>query len=364
MEEWKQHTNGLWFSNLGNVLSKHKTKRESTSSTRAGGVTITRAVYELFIGEIPENHFVYHKDGNIENKEAENLFLGDRVYKGEHSKKNGVKFSVSDFIQRATITHGDRYDYSNSVFKGMSRRINIKCKIHGEFEQVCSDHIGGHGCKECFKEALRTWAPEHDKFLKENYREKGAYWCADELGKTDHAVRGRAAALGLGKKQRITHEHIPAYLWGSVCGRAKADGYDFDLDRDFLWELYQKQDGRCALSGWPIKFAQENKDNTCSIDRIDSNKGYTKDNVQLTHKIVNRCKLNCPEEFFYAICKSVAEYRQKDFNPIITTWSENSWLDTEIPVRTFKLEGKENNLENPLDSYNFLSRIGVKDKTS
>lgn len=364
MEEWKQHENGLWFSSLGNILDKNKQQRKSRSTASAGGVTIARAVYELFVGEIPENHFVYYKDKNTENKAAENLFLGDSSYKGENSKKNGVRFSIEDFVQRATATHGDKYDYSSSVFKGMSRKINIICKIHGEFEQVCSDHIGGHGCRGCFKDNLKTWSKEEDDCLRENYQAKGAYWCADKLGKTEHAVRGRATALGLAKKQRISHEHIPAYLWGSVCSRAREEGYNFDLDPDFLWELYKKQKEKCALTGWPIQFSNTNSENTCSIDRIDSSKGYTKDNIQLTHKIVNRCKLNCPEEFFFAICKSVVDYREKDFNPVVSIeWEIDHWHDTDFPVSKLKLDGAEHNLSQPLESYNFLSRIGIKKKS-
>ncbi len=73
----------------------------------------------------------------------------------------------------------------------------------------------------------------------------------------------------------------------------------FDITKEYVWGLYEKQDRKCALSGVPIVF-QPNFNNqvsqTASIDRIKSDKGYIEGNIQIVHKRINILKGNLPEE--------------------------------------------------------------------
>jgi hypothetical protein len=55
------------------------------------------------------------------------------------------------FIEKATIIHGDKYDYSNVNYKNNSTKIIIICKEHGEFEQTPNNHLYGYGCSKCAK---------------------------------------------------------------------------------------------------------------------------------------------------------------------------------------------------------------------
>ena len=73
----------------------------------------------------------------------------------------------------------------------------------------------------------------------------------------------------------------------------------FDLTPEFLWNLYQKQQGLCALTNLPIvlicKIKNQNVDwdvITASLDRIDSTKPYIESNVWWVHKTINRLKNN------------------------------------------------------------------------
>lgn len=86
----------------------------------------------------------------------------------------------------------------------------------------------------------------------------------------------------------------------------------FDLDKDYLWDLFIKQDRKCALSGEEIVFAIGHRNHqhgktTASLDRIDSSKGYIKGNVQWVHKEVNYMKRHYPEERFIYLCQRVAD---------------------------------------------------------
>lgn len=59
------------------------------------------------------------------------------------------RLTTEDFIQRARKTHGDKYDYSQSVYVNSTTPLKIICPIHGEFIQAPSEHLRGHGCLLC-----------------------------------------------------------------------------------------------------------------------------------------------------------------------------------------------------------------------
>lgn len=82
---------------------------------------------------------------------------------------------------------------------------------------------------------------------------------------------------------------------------------EFDLDIDFIKLLIEKQQNRCNLSGIP--FDREGKF-SFSIDRIDSSKGYTKDNVQLVSQYVNVMKNDMAQDLFISLCKNIAKHNE------------------------------------------------------
>nr|QBK92896.1 MAG: uncharacterized protein LCPAC403_00300 [Pithovirus LCPAC403] len=87
-----------------------------------------------------------------------------------------------------------------------------------------------------------------------------------------------------------------------------------------LYDLYEKQGGRCALSGRRLTTnantklrlktgrknrIEENYDNI-SIDRIDSLKDYTIDNIQLVCSCVNIMKMDMSQALFLEFCAAIA----------------------------------------------------------
>lgn len=59
------------------------------------------------------------------------------------------KLKAKTFIDKATLKHGDFYDYSFVEYKTSKTKVNIKCPIHGHFLQTPSHHLAGHGCHMC-----------------------------------------------------------------------------------------------------------------------------------------------------------------------------------------------------------------------
>lgn len=59
------------------------------------------------------------------------------------------KLTTEEFIRRARVVHGDRYDYSLSDYGGYRSKLSIICKEHGEFHQYPDYHLTGCGCPVC-----------------------------------------------------------------------------------------------------------------------------------------------------------------------------------------------------------------------
>lgn len=70
-------------------------------------------------------------------------------------KADKLKYDNDWFVARAIETHGNRYDYSESIYVGSANRVVIGCRTHGPFEQTARDHLCGYGCGPCGLDGLR-----------------------------------------------------------------------------------------------------------------------------------------------------------------------------------------------------------------
>ena len=59
-------------------------------------------------------------------------------------------FTTEDFIIKSKELHGDKYDYSKTIYTGSINKLTITCLIHGDFEQTALSHMTiGKGCRRC-----------------------------------------------------------------------------------------------------------------------------------------------------------------------------------------------------------------------
>lgn len=87
---------------------------------------------------------------------------------------------------------------------------------------------------------------------------------------------------------------------------AKIREIPFEVTIDDLDLKLKNQNYLCALTG--LELSTYYKDLTASVDRIDSNKGYSKDNIQWVHKDVNMMKKNYDEGYFIKMCELVVNH--------------------------------------------------------
>src|SRR5271166_634539 len=60
------------------------------------------------------------------------------------------KLTTAEFIRRAKEVHGNKYDYSKSVYVNTNTKLIIICRQHGKYLQSPHHHVNRKcGCKKC-----------------------------------------------------------------------------------------------------------------------------------------------------------------------------------------------------------------------
>lgn len=80
------------------------------------------------------------------------------------------------FLKRAHEVHGDKYDYTNTVYINNRHKIDICCPIHGVFTQWANIHLQGADCPLCAKE--KNYKPIYGVGINDyrgTVRHKGVY---------------------------------------------------------------------------------------------------------------------------------------------------------------------------------------------
>ena len=64
--------------------------------------------------------------------------------------------TTEEFIEKAKLVHGDKYDYSLVDYIGSKKRVKIICSTHGVFEQMPNNHLNGSNCLKCDNKNVTT----------------------------------------------------------------------------------------------------------------------------------------------------------------------------------------------------------------
>lgn len=82
------------------------------------------------------------------------------------------QLTTEEFIMKAKRVHGDKYDYSQTIYTNATSKVTITCKIHGVFAQIARNHINSSaGCNKC---------AGHEKLSTEEFIEKARKIHGDE----------------------------------------------------------------------------------------------------------------------------------------------------------------------------------------
>lgn len=161
--------------------------------------------------------------------------------------------------------------------------------------------------------------PDHVKS-----KQLGAWWlCVCECGNTK-VVRSRellandTKSCGCKKKFETSANfkgigRVSQTFYSKLQRGARQRSLVVEIDKAFLWDLYLKQQGKCFFTDLPIELNSRDsgKETTASVDRLDSTKGYTADNVVWVHKDINLMKNVFSIDYFLHLCELITEKHKK-----------------------------------------------------
>jgi len=107
---------------------------------------------------------------------------------------------------------------------------------------------------------------------------------------------------GLFKKLPIGYK-IWYSRYNELKRRARKENIEFNLNALYLKELYDKQNGICAITGEPILDIKGN----LSLDKIVPSNGYVIGNVQWTNRKANMIKQDLSMDEFVEFCKLIVK---------------------------------------------------------
>lgn len=107
------------------------------------------------------------------------------------------------------------------------------------------------------------------------------------------------------ENQKLKRQEEPAFISQLLHGaktRAAKKGLDYSLNSEILKKLLDDSQYKCAVTGLEMNLKSDGRKKAnpfkCSLDRIDSSKGYTEDNVRLVCWAVNQMKADRTDEEF------------------------------------------------------------------
>jgi len=162
----------------------------------------------------------------------------------------------------------------------------------------------------CFS-CKSTFPATNEFFFRHSQRKDGLHsWCKDCC---------RIGNLKSKQKLYSTFEGRIKTFLRSCKNSSEKRGHEFSITRQDLIDMWERQEGICVYTGLKMEL-QPNTLLSVSVERINSDIGYTSENTVLCCNVVNRMKSDLDAEIFFDICKSV------------TMWlsNENLTLDVEF----------------------------------
>ena len=143
---------------------------------------------------------------------------------------------------------------------------------------------------------------------KEQIKEKAkAYYHSNKEKTLDNVRKYREANRDIIKEKgkEYYRRRLKNRLVNSARARSRSHGYEFDItEADFIIPAF------CPLLGIPMVVNEKGstKENSFSLDRIDSSKGYIKGNVKVISKQANIMKNNANKEELLLFSLNIKAY--------------------------------------------------------
>lgn len=238
---------------------------------------------------------------------------------------NIIVKEIIPFYKKARNTK--QIDYRCKIHCGLCNKEKVMCSLH----RVIIGRVKNCGCKKYTppkglnnKTCKNLTGQRFSNLVAieiDTSKPKRIHWkCLCDCGNTKsfqsrHLIGGMIKSCGCrhflkGKESNSWkgYEDISGQYWGRVIKGAESRNLDLSISIEDAWKIALKQNKKCALSGVDLIFSRSSNRNA-SLDRIDSTKGYTLDNIQWIDKNINGMKSNMSEKEFVRWCNLISNYR-------------------------------------------------------
>ena len=117
----------------------------------------------------------------------------------------------------------------------------------------------------------------------------------------------------LHKSKEKKYGEIPLCIFNKIKRHAINRNRKLEIDINYLWELFLKQNRKCAISGVDLWFPPNSVDiklGNASLDIKDSSGDYDENNFQWVHKDINWMKQDYSQEEFIKWCETIIDYQR------------------------------------------------------
>jgi len=106
------------------------------------------------------------------------------------------------------------------------------------------------------------------------------------------------------------------YYLAKIRTRCKKKGIDYDVDRDYIRDLWKSQKGLCKYTGIPLILQNSSglsvrQFELASLDRIDNSKGYIRGNLQFVSVSCNYAKGTMTDKEFLEFMEIVQNAKHR-----------------------------------------------------
>jgi len=141
------------------------------------------------------------------------------------------KVTTQDFIERSKKVHGDKYDYSKSVYTGRFQPITLICPIHGEYTQRADAHMLGQECPICGDEkqaaGRRLTTDEFIEKAKEVHGDKYDYSETQYFSRKQNGGKVKIICPIHGPFEQIADNHLKGSGCNKCAGRLVTNQEEF-----------------------------------------------------------------------------------------------------------------------------------------
>lgn len=89
----------------------------------------------------------------------------------------GKRVTTKIFKERAKLVHGEKFDYTQTIYEHPETKVKIICQTHGIFESLPYNHLNGSGCPRCRDDKLRNdRAFTNDQFIEKAKKVHGDFY--------------------------------------------------------------------------------------------------------------------------------------------------------------------------------------------